>query len=127
MQATERKLENNYPRDLGLTKNPSREAGFSSALSNITQDWKEQTEAIAAPKSGRLLRISLLAPILYAMSMVPFHIVLAALGYPYRGVLVFKYVYCPIIWLMQGHIVVAILLAVTWVGYGVVLWYVSRR
>ncbi|MEI6784454.1 MAG: hypothetical protein WCQ21_26470 [Verrucomicrobiota bacterium] len=106
---------------------PSREAEFSNALWKLDRDWKEQADAQSKPRPDRLFLFALVAPLLYVLSMAPVALILRLAAFPYKCVVAFKYFYYPIIWVLQGHTSVAILVGVSWIGYAVVFRLVSRR
>ena len=109
---------------------PSREAEFSTALWKLDNDWKEQAAAQSSPTISRffqwLLLFTLVAPVLYMLTMVPAALILRAAGFPQGALLVYRYFCFPIIWLLL-HRSVAIPAAVCWAAYAVLLWGLSRR
>ncbi len=109
-----------------MDNKPSREGEFSTALWRLDEDWKEQAGAQFKPGPNRFFRFVLVVPVLYVLSMGPVVLMLHLVGLPYKGVVACKYFYYPIIWLLQGHTSVAILLGMSCLAYAVVLRFISR-
>ncbi len=109
---------------------PSRQTEFSAALYKLDNDWKEQAAAQSSPTISRffrwLLLFTLVAPVLYLLSIVPAALMLRAAGCPRPALLLYSYLYSPIRWLMQ-HRLATIPVAACWAAYAVLLWRLSRR